>query len=117
MKPRHFHFEEEWTLHSLITKAYENKTIHERIHLEWRFVPKTVVVQVPFEDRILKFHQQQSNQEAASVAISATGTSLYEQHHEKKSELGEEKPTMAIKDRLDRSSLNPIKVSRSLCRC
>ena len=54
--PKYLRFREDWALHSLIAAAYNQKLpIHDHIHLEWRFVPKTVVVQVPFEDGRLSF--------------------------------------------------------------
>ena len=47
-------FEEGWTLHELAAKVYEQEMkIYDHIHLELRFVPKTVVVEVPFGKRIL----------------------------------------------------------------
>ena len=46
-------FEDKWPLHELITEAYKTITIQDHIHLEWRFVPKTVLIRVPFAKRLL----------------------------------------------------------------
>ena len=49
-------FEEQWTMHKLIAEAYgKNLRIQGHIQLQWRFVPKKVIIQIPFEDEILPF--------------------------------------------------------------
>ena len=50
----HIRFEDGWTLQKLITKALiKNRKIQDHIHLEWRFVPKTISIRVPFAKRLL----------------------------------------------------------------
>ena len=47
-------FENQWTLHKLISEALnKNMKIEDHIHLQWRLVPKTVVVRTPFGKKLL----------------------------------------------------------------